>query len=100
MCLAAPAPGAIPGSSSACETDDEPAAFVTAAATCRSGSRTGRGRRSIIGVLGLFLDVGAVPLKFFCGYSFAEIAGMNGLSERTVQRHWEKARLYLHDAIG
>ena len=41
-----------------------------------------------------------VDLKFFCGFSFAEIAAMHGLSERTVQRQWEKARLYLHDAIG
>jgi RNA polymerase sigma factor (TIGR02999 family) len=41
-----------------------------------------------------------VDLKFFCGFSFPEIAAMRGLSERTVQRHWEKARLYLHDAIG
>jgi RNA polymerase sigma factor (TIGR02999 family) len=41
-----------------------------------------------------------VDLKFFCGFSFAEIAALRGLSERTVQRHWEKARLYLHDAIG
>ena len=40
-----------------------------------------------------------VDLKFFCGFSFAEIAAMRGLSERTVQRHWEKARLYLHGAI-
>ena len=24
---------------------------------------------------------------------------MRGVSERTVQRHWEKARIYLHDAI-
>jgi RNA polymerase sigma factor (TIGR02999 family) len=40
-----------------------------------------------------------VDLKFFCGFSFAEIAAMRGLSERTVQRHWDKARLYLHDAI-
>jgi RNA polymerase sigma factor (TIGR02999 family) len=37
-----------------------------------------------------------VDLKFFCGFSFAEIAAMRGLSERTVQRHWEKARIYLH----
>jgi RNA polymerase sigma factor (TIGR02999 family) len=37
-----------------------------------------------------------VDLKFFCGFSFAEIAGMRGLSERTVQRNWEKARIYLH----
>ena len=37
-----------------------------------------------------------VDLKFFCGFSFAEIAAMRGVSERTVQRQWEKARIYLH----
>jgi RNA polymerase sigma factor (TIGR02999 family) len=41
-----------------------------------------------------------VDLKFFCGFSFAEIAAMRGVSERTVQRQWEKARIYLHRAIG
>jgi RNA polymerase sigma factor (TIGR02999 family) len=41
-----------------------------------------------------------VDLKFFCGFSFAEIGAMRGVSERTVQRHWEKARLYLYRAIG
>lgn len=41
-----------------------------------------------------------VDLKFFCGFSFAEIAAMQDLSERTVQRQWEKARLYLHRAIA
>ncbi len=41
-----------------------------------------------------------VDLKFFCGFSFAEIAGMRGLSERTVQRKWEKARIYLHRKIS
>lgn len=40
-----------------------------------------------------------VDLKFFCGFSFAEIAVMRGVSERTVQRNWEKARIYLHHAI-
>jgi RNA polymerase sigma factor (TIGR02999 family) len=40
-----------------------------------------------------------VDLKFFCGFSFAEIAAMRATSERTVQRHWEKARLYLNRAI-
>jgi DNA-directed RNA polymerase specialized sigma24 family protein len=40
-----------------------------------------------------------VDLKFFCGFSFSEIAAMRGVSERTIQRHWEKARLYLHRAI-
>jgi RNA polymerase sigma factor (TIGR02999 family) len=37
-----------------------------------------------------------VDLKFFCGFSFVEIAAMRGVSERTVQRHWDKARIYLH----
>ena len=41
-----------------------------------------------------------VDLKFFCGFSFAEIGAMRGVSERTVQRSWEKARLYLHRALG
>ena len=40
-----------------------------------------------------------VDLKFFCGFSFAEIAAMRGVSERTVQRQWEKARIYLHRTI-
>jgi len=44
--------------------------------------------------------VEVVDLKFFCGFSFVEIAAMRGLSERTVHRQWEKARLYLYTAIG
>jgi RNA polymerase sigma factor (TIGR02999 family) len=40
-----------------------------------------------------------VDLKFFCGFSFAEIAAMRGVSERTVQRNWEKGRIYLHRTI-
>jgi RNA polymerase sigma factor (TIGR02999 family) len=40
-----------------------------------------------------------VDLKFFCGFSFAEIAAMRGMSERTVQRMWDKARIYLHRSI-
>ena len=40
-----------------------------------------------------------VNLKFFCGFSFPEIAGMRNVSERTVQRHWERARIYLHSAL-
>jgi L-ribulose-5-phosphate 3-epimerase UlaE len=39
-----------------------------------------------------------IDLKFFCGFSFAEIA-MRDVSERTVQRDWEKARIYLHRKI-
>ncbi len=40
-----------------------------------------------------------VDLKFFCGFSFAEIAVMRGVSERTVQRKWDKARIYLHRTL-
>jgi RNA polymerase sigma factor (TIGR02999 family) len=40
-----------------------------------------------------------VDLKFFCGFTFAEIAALRSLSERTVQRNWEKARIYLHRSI-
>jgi RNA polymerase sigma factor (TIGR02999 family) len=40
-----------------------------------------------------------VDLKFFCGFSFAEIAAMRGASERTIQRQWEKARIYLYRTI-
>lgn len=41
-----------------------------------------------------------VELKFFCGFSFAEIAVMRGVSERTVQRDWQKARLLLHSELS
>jgi len=44
--------------------------------------------------------VQVVDLKFFCGFSFAEIAAMEGQSERTIQRRWEKARIWLHHALG
>jgi len=40
-----------------------------------------------------------VDLKFFCGLSFAEIGVLRNLSERTVQRNWDRARLYLHDQV-
>jgi RNA polymerase sigma factor (TIGR02999 family) len=40
-----------------------------------------------------------VDLKFFCGFSFAEIAAMREVSERTIQRDWQKARLVLHDTL-
>jgi RNA polymerase sigma factor (TIGR02999 family) len=40
-----------------------------------------------------------VNLKFFCGMTFAEIAATRGVSERTVQRDWDKSRLLLHRAL-
>ena len=61
-----------------------------------------------LGQIGEALDVLAeqeaalaeiVDLKFFCGFSFAEIGALRGISERTVQRQWEKARIYLHRTL-
>ena len=40
-----------------------------------------------------------VDLHFFCGLSFVEIAGLRGVSDRTVQLDWRKARLVLHWAL-
>ena len=40
-----------------------------------------------------------VDLYFFCGYSCAEIGAMRGVSERTVERDWRKARLLLHEVL-
>jgi RNA polymerase sigma factor (TIGR02999 family) len=36
-----------------------------------------------------------VDLKYFCGYTFDEIAAQRGTSSRTVKRDWEKARALL-----
>lgn len=40
-----------------------------------------------------------VDLAFFGGFTLAEIADMQGTSERTVQRQWQKARMLLHRAL-
>jgi RNA polymerase sigma factor (TIGR02999 family) len=48
------------------------------------------------------LDAGLaelVDLHFFCGFAFAEIAELRGVSERTVYRDWRKARLLLHRSL-
>jgi RNA polymerase sigma factor (TIGR02999 family) len=41
-----------------------------------------------------------VDLKFFCGLSFGDIAKLWDVSERTVQRDWEKAKLLLNHLLG
>lgn len=40
-----------------------------------------------------------VDLHFFAGFSFSEIATFRGVSERTVQRDWRKARVLLHRTL-
>jgi RNA polymerase sigma factor (TIGR02999 family) len=41
-----------------------------------------------------------VDLKYFCGFSFAEIATLRQISERTAKRDWEKARVMLFRFLG
>ena len=41
-----------------------------------------------------------VDLKYFGGFSFGDIAAMWQISERTVQRDWEKARMLLHGMMS
>ena len=36
-----------------------------------------------------------VDLKYFCGYTFEDIAAQRGTSKKIVQRDWEKARVIL-----
>ncbi|HUE10552.1 MAG TPA: ECF-type sigma factor [Steroidobacteraceae bacterium] len=36
-----------------------------------------------------------VDLKFFCGFSFEEVAGLMDISVRTAKRDWDKARMFL-----
>jgi RNA polymerase sigma factor (TIGR02999 family) len=40
-----------------------------------------------------------VDLKFFCGLSYEDIAKLWQVSERTVQREWEKARIMLFRSL-
>jgi RNA polymerase sigma factor (TIGR02999 family) len=40
-----------------------------------------------------------VDMHFFCGFTFSEIASLRGVSDRTVQRDWRKARLLLHRSL-
>ena len=75
----------------------------------RRSKGRGAGRRNGLERLGQALDELAtidaalaelVDLKFFCGFSFVEIAELRGVSERTVQRDWAKARVLLHERPG
>jgi RNA polymerase sigma factor (TIGR02999 family) len=41
-----------------------------------------------------------VEMRYFGGYSEAEIAELKGVNERTVRRRWDKARAWLFVALG
>lgn len=40
-----------------------------------------------------------VDLRYICGFTFAEIGELSGVTERTAQRKWDRARLFLRRAL-
>lgn len=40
-----------------------------------------------------------VQLRYFCGLSLAQIGVLRGVTQRTVQRQWDKARLLLFNML-
>ena len=40
-----------------------------------------------------------VDLRYFCGFTFAEVGALFGVTERTAQRQWDRARLFLRRAL-
>ena len=55
-------------------------------------------RRAVLATLDAALSE-LVDMHFFGGLSFVEIAELRGVSERTVQRDWKKARSLLHRLV-
>src|SRR5262249_34937193 len=48
------------------------------------------------------LDAGLsrlVEMRYFAGFDVKEIAGVLQISERTVERQWQKARAFLFEAL-
>jgi len=39
-------------------------------------------------------------MRYFGGYSEAEIAELQGVTDRTVRRRWDKARAWLYVALN
>jgi RNA polymerase sigma factor (TIGR02999 family) len=70
---------------------------VTAGLDSRALVRLSDALDDLSGVEPILAEV--VDLKYFCGFSFEEIAAMKGLSDRTVRRLWTKARAYLHASL-
>jgi RNA polymerase sigma factor (TIGR02999 family) len=71
---------------------------VAAAAPPSDVGRIGQAVDDLDGVEPALAEI--VDLKYFCGFTFEEIAAMKGVSERTVRRQWTKARAFLRAAIS
>ena len=77
--------------------DDTIAAMAPAADAGETLVRIGEGLAELTTVDASLAEL--VDLHFFGGFTLAEIASFRGVSERTVQRDWRKARLLLRDAM-
>jgi RNA polymerase sigma factor (TIGR02999 family) len=72
------------------------------------GARLGLGEQEILGVHEALQAVErldprmakVVEMRYFAGMTEREIAEALDVGERTVRRDWEKARLFLRDALG
>jgi RNA polymerase sigma factor (TIGR02999 family) len=80
------------------EITSMPGAAVEQFASCRELTRLSDALEELASLEPDLAEI--VDLKFFCGFSFSEIAAMRGVSERTVQRNWDKARIYLYRSAG
>jgi RNA polymerase sigma factor (TIGR02999 family) len=75
--------------------------------TTRIDARTPTGELEILRVHDALDDMAAldarmaqvVEMRYFAGMTENEIAGALGVTDRTVRRDWEKARLFLREAL-
>ena len=70
---------------------------VPATPAAHERARVGQALAGLASAEPLLADI--VELHFYGGFTYTEIAAMRGLSERTVQRLWGRARLHLRDSI-
>jgi RNA polymerase sigma factor (TIGR02999 family) len=76
--------------------------------TTAIGSRVARGESEIVRVHEALTDMATrdlrmatiVEMRYFGGMTEREIAEAVGVNERTVRREWQKARLFLREALG
>jgi RNA polymerase sigma factor (TIGR02999 family) len=76
--------------------------------TTAIGSRAAQGEEEIVRVHEALGEMAVhdprmaaiVEMRYFAGMTETEIAEAVGVHERTVRRDWEKARLFLREALG
>ena len=79
------------------ELDDELHAAAAAATSDSEVLRVHESLQELATIDARLVQV--VEMRYFAGMTEAEIAGVLGLTVRTVARDWEKARLFLHACL-